>query len=74
MKKISALLVATLFLFACSGTPDQPKESSKVESETVDTEVIVDDTTFQSLENTANEIADEAEELATEVENLIDNL
>lgn len=74
MKKILSIFVPALFLVACSGSPDQGKESATDESATVEQQTIVDDETIQSLENTANNIADEAEELATEVESLIDNL
>ena len=69
MKKNLAILLLALFAFACSGNSDQTKETTPEETETI----IVDEN-VQSLESAAKEITDEAEELASEVDSLINNL
>lgn len=69
MKKNLFILMSALFLFGCSGSPDQTKESTSEESETV-----VEEKKLQDLENTTREIIDEAEDLAGEVDSLIQSL
>lgn len=69
MKKLFTFLTLALFVFACSGSPDQTKETS---SEDAETSVV--DENLKDLESAANEIIDEAEELASEVDSLIQNL
>ena len=72
MQKILAILAAALLLGACSAKPDQTKESADTE-----TEVVVDEASLEALktlETTVDEIATDAEELAKEVDELIENL
>ena len=69
MKKHLSVLFLALFLFACSGNPDQAKDTSAEE-----TESIIVDENLQNLENATKEIIEDAEELASEVDSLIQNL
>ena len=69
MKKHLSVLFLALFLFGCSGNPDQAKDTGAEETETI----IVDEN-LQNLENSTKELIEEAEELASEVDSLIQNL
>ena len=69
MKKTLSVLFLALFLFGCSGNPDQAKDTAAEE-----TESIIVDEDLQNLEKAAKEIIEEAEELASEVGSLIQNL
>ena len=69
MRKLLPVLMFSLFLFGCTGSPDKSKESTPEETETV-----INEKTIQELEESAKEIIDEAEELAKEVDDLIQNL
>jgi PBP1b-binding outer membrane lipoprotein LpoB len=67
MKKGIIVCMAIMFLAACSGNADRKNESSPAESEAVNEQL-------EQLESAAQEVNEAADELAAEVDSLLNNL
>ncbi|MDF1572907.1 MAG: hypothetical protein P1P82_14965 [Bacteroidales bacterium] len=67
MKKGIIVCMAIMFLTACSGNADRKNETSSAESEAVNEQL-------EQLESAAQEVNEAADELAAEVDSLLNNL
>ena len=69
MKRNVFILLLALFAFACSGNPDNKKESNPETTETAAVEEAIGE-----IEEAAKEVTDEVEDIAADVDSLIENL
>ena len=69
MKKLIGILMIIAFFVACQGNPGKGKETTQNPLA-----VEVDEGALQEIEEKAGNIADEAENLVTEIDSLIEKL
>lgn len=69
MKKIIPIAMLALFALSCSGSSDKPGDSDQLDPQST-----VSEENLQKLENATQEIIEEAEELTSEVDSLLQNI